>query len=357
MQSPEKHVPGSAHFRVVGDILVHQRQLDCALRPDGSYDFRPQFSQMRELLKGADYTIANLETTIGMVGGLPYSGYPRFNTPEALLDALRDAGVDFLSLANNHILDRGSEGMRKTADRVKAWGFDFDGVSLAPEERPVIVELGGIRVGLLSYTEIINIENSSETWPQAVERGAALGVKTLQHANFSADVRRLRNAGAELVFALPHWGMEYQRTPEEETVALAKKMIAAGIDVILGSHPHVVRPVEYLEAETDRGETRTGLVAYSLGNFISSQSRRYTDAGIILDFTVCRLADGSYSVKDVHIIPTYCWRSDNMIQPLCSKRYLKEAPEGMDGAAWQSLKESYEELRELLGDTFPLTAC
>ena len=171
IQSPEKHVPGSAHFRVVGDILVHQRQLDCALRPDGSYDFRPQFSQVRELLKGADYTIANLETTIGMVGGLPYSGYPRFNTPEALPDALRDVGVDFLSLANNHILDRGSEGMRKTADRVKAWGFDFDGVSLAPEERPVIVELGGIRVGLLSYTEIINIENSSETWPQAVKRG------------------------------------------------------------------------------------------------------------------------------------------------------------------------------------------
>ena len=149
--------------------------------------------------------------------------------------------------------------------------------------------------------------------------------------------------------------MEYQYVPEEDIVAAAKKMIAAGVNVILGSHPHVVRAVEFLEAETEEGETKTGLVAYSLGNFISSQMRPYTDAGIILDFTACRLEDGSFSIENVHIIPTYCWRRGDMVQTLCSKEYLSKAPEGMDSATWQCLKESYERLRALLGDAFPMT--
>ena len=350
--------PCRIRFRAVGDVMVHQRQLDCALRPDGGYDFHPQFQQVKERLRNADYSIANLETTIGTGGDVPYSGYPRFHTPDALLDALRDAGVDFLTLANNHILDRGIEGLRLTADSVEARGFDFGGAVRTPQEKETlpVVELGGIRVGFLCYTDTMNIMSEHETEAEALARAEASGVITLQKADISADVRRARDAGAEFIIALPHWGLEYRREPEAETVVLAKKMIASGVDVILGNHPHMVQPVEHLTVETETGERRTGLVAYSLGNFISNQPYRYTDSGIILDFTVSRLWEGSLAVENVRVIPTYCWRRDGMIQTLCSKQYLDEAPEGMDGDTFLRLKESYEELRELIDESIPMTA-
>lgn len=355
-KNTENSLPCSARFRVAGDMLIHGKLLNSALCPDGSHDFHLHFAQIKNILKNADYTITNLETTVGKVGDLPYSGYPRFNTPEALLDTLRDAGVKFLTLANNHILDRGIEGLRTTTDKVRAWGFDFGGVNCSPEkkEKPMVVDICGMRVGFLCYTGVMNIVNSMESETEAVERAEALGVKTLQHADFAADVRSAREAGAELVFALPHWGKEYRRKPEDETVALAKQMIAAGVDVILGCHSHMVQPVEYLKAETEDGRTRTGLVAYSLGNLISNQSDRYTDSGIVLDFTVRRLEGGGFLTENVRILPTYCWRQENRVQTLCSKKYLNVAPEGMDTSTWLRLKESYEELRELIDESFPM---
>ena len=358
MQSQEKRVLRSARFRAAGDIIIHQRQLDIALRQNGRYDFRPQFSMVSGLLGNADYTIANLETTIGRISDLPYSGYPRFNTPEALLDALHDAGIDFLTLANNHILDRGPEGLRTTADRVEERGFSFGGVSRSPKERerPVIVEVNGIRIGFLCCTGVMNRDSGRETEAEAMARAEACGVKTLRSADFAADVKRARDAGAQAVIALPHWGEEYRRSPEDETIICAKKMIAAGVDVVLGSHPHMVQPVEYLEAVTEEGEKRTGLVAYSLGNFISNQSDRYTDAGIVLDFTICLHRGGGVSVENVRVLPTFCWRRDDMLQPLCSKKYLSEAPEGMDRRARLRMKESCEELRELIDEELPMIA-
>ena len=401
-QSDDTRIPCSARFRAVGDLMVHQKQLDVAKQPDGSYHFYPQFAGVRDLLKNADYTIANLETTIGMVGGLPYSGYPRFNTPASFLDAVRDAGVDFLTLANNHIMDRDYEGIQTTANNVAARGFDFGGVAhdpsemmkfdfggvapdpsemmkfafggvapdpsemmkfafggVAPDpsemmkEKPVVIKAGGIRVGFLCYTATMNKDSSCASEAQALKKAKRYGVYTLQDADYAADVRSVREAGAEVVFALVHWGLEYRRKPEDDTVLYARKLIAAGVDVILGSHPHMVQPVEFLDVKTEDGSTRRGLVAYSLGNFISNQADRYTDSGIILDFTVCRLYKNDIIIKNVGIIPTYCWRREDVIMPLCSQMYLHEPPEGMDDETWFRLKESYEEMKDLFSDTFP----
>ena len=201
------------------------KQLEIARQPDGTYDFHPQFAMIAEALKDADYTIANLETTIGQFRDVPCSGFPRFNTPEALLDALRDAGVDFLSLANNHILDRFFEGLVKTVDRVEAWGFDYGGANRTPEEkdRPVVVTVNDIRVGMLCYTELTNAMDDYFS-PEA----EAYGVNYMCRADYAADVQRLRDAGAEVVLAMPHWGEEYWRRPEPNTVEQAKRLVAAG---------------------------------------------------------------------------------------------------------------------------------
>lgn len=171
----------------------------------------------------------------------------------------------------------------------------------------------------------------------------------------AADVQRLKDAGAEVVFALPHWGEEYWRRPEENTVLQAKKLVAAGVDVILGGHPHMVQPVEFVEAHTADGVIRTGLVAYSLGNFISNMCLQYTDSGIMLDFTLQERPEGGFAVENVAAVPVYCWRREDMIQALCSMRYLNAPPEGMSAFEWARLKESYTELRELIDENIPMT--
>lgn len=335
----------SVRIRAAGDLMAHQRQLKFALQADGSYDFHPQYALVADALANADYTIANLETTIGKYRDMAYSGFPLFNTPEALLEAVRDAGVDFLTLANNHILDRYFEGMLATVDNVERYGFDFGGANRSPEERdaPIVVDVNGVRIGMLCYTQMTN---GMEAYSSADVK--TYGVNYLRDADFGADVQKLRDAGAEVVIAMPHWGEEYKRKPEANTVTLAKRMIAAGVDVILGSHPHMVQPVQYVEAEAPDGSTRRGLVAWSLGNFISNMSVRYTDSGILLDFTLREQQDGSFVAEDVRCVPIYCWRSDDMIRALPSAAYLDAAPEGMGSAAWSRLKETYRELRDLI---------
>ena len=349
--SPEKRSLRSARFRAVGDLMVHRKQLEIARQPDGTYDFHPQFALIAEALGSADYTIANLETTIGRFRDIPFSGFPRFNTPEAFLDALRDAGVHFLSLANNHILDRFFEGLVMTVDRVEAWGFDYGGANRTPEEkaRPVVVTVNDIRVGMLCYTELTN-EMDDYFSPEA----EAYGVNYMRKADYTADVQRLKDAGAEVVFAIPHWGEEYWRRPEVSTVVQAKKLIAAGVDVILGSHPHMVQPVEFVEARSGNGGLRRGLVAYSLGNFISNMCLQYTDSGIALDFTLRERPEGGFAVETVNAVPVYCWRREDMIQALPSMRYLDAPPEGMSAFEWARLKESCGELRELIDEWIPM---
>ena len=341
----------SVRIRAVGDLITHQVQLDSAKQADGSYDFHPQYARIADVLADADYTIANLETTIGRKDNRAYSGFPNFNTPESLLDTLKDAGIDFLTLANNHILDRGFEGLQLTVDNVSRWGFDYAGANRTPEEkaRAVVVDAGGVRLGMLCYTEMTN------GMPKKKDKSPArqYGVNYMGDADFAEDVLRLREAGAEVVIALPHWGVEYKREPTERMQNNAQKLIAAGVDVVLGSHPHMVQPVTTPTVVTESGEVRRGLVAYSLGNFISNQGKRYTDSGILLDFTLQEREAGGFDVTDVKVMPTYCWRQSDVIQTLPALDFYDAPPAGMTDDLWQRLRESVDDLRELIGD-FPM---
>ncbi len=338
----------SVRIRAVGDLITHQVQLDSARQADGSYDFHPQYARIAGVLADADYTIANLETTIGRKDNRAYSGFPNFNTPESLLDTLKDAGIDFLTLANNHILDRGFEGLQLTVDNVARRGFDYAGANRTPEEkaRTVVVDAGGVRLGMLCYTEMTN------GMPKKKDKSPArqYGVNYMGDADFSEDVRRLREAGAEVVIALPHWGVEYRREPTERMQSDARRLVAAGVDVVLGSHPHMVQPVTTLTVATESGEVRRGLVAYSLGNFISNQGKRYTDSGILLDFTLQEREAGGFDVTDVKVMPTFCWRQGGVIQTLPALDFYDAPPAGMTDDLWQRLRDSVDDLRELIGD-------
>ena len=343
----------SARIRAAGDLMVHKKQLAIAKQADGSYDFHPQYALIADALGNADYTIANLETTIGQYENRPYSGFPMFNTPESLLDAVKDAGVDFLTLANNHMLDRYFEGMVKTVDNVEAWGFDFGGANRTPEEKEKlnIVQVNGIRLGFLCYTEMTN---GMEDWCNSAVK--EYGVNYLRKADIPAEVAALREAGADVVIAIPHWGVEYERRPQSYIVNKGRKMIAAGVDVVLGSHPHMVQPVEFVEVQTESGGTRRGLVAWSLGNFIDNMTKRYTDSGILLEFTVQERQDGSFGIENVGVVPIYCWKQDSNIQAISSLKYLDEPPEGMSSGTYQRMQDSYRELEKLLGEDVKMLA-
>ena len=352
MEAPEDVVMlRSARIRAVGDLMVHAKQLRVARQRDGSYDFYPQYELIRDSLSDADYTIANMETTIGKYKNRDYSGYPMFNSPESLLDAVKDAGVDFLTLANNHMLDRYFEGLISTIDAVEARGFAHGGSNRTPEEKesPVIVEVNGIKIGMLCYTQMTN--GVERYCPSAVRE---YGVNYLKNANFEREVRALREAGADLVFAMPHWDAEYNLKPAASTVALARKMIAAGVDVILGSHSHVVQPVEFVSVELPDGGTRTGLVAYSLGNFISNMVHSRTDYGIILEFTVREKPEGGFEIADVGAVPVFCWRRDNMIQAVPALKCIDERPQGMNSTRYSQMKASVKALKQVLGEGIPL---
>ena len=337
--------PRTITIRAVGDVMMHEEQLRAAARPGEGYDFSPQYELIADSLSAADYTIANLETTVGLYSDNPYSGYPMFNAPPELLAALREAGVDFVSMANNHILDRYFDGMLYTINNVEAAGLAYGGVNRSKEQKetPNIVEVGGVRLGMLCYAEHTN-EMDVYSDPRARE----YGVNYIEGTDFAAEVRKLREAGADVVIAMMHWGEEYRRSANNAQRTLADTLAAAGVDVILGGHPHVVEPAGMRQIALADGTQHEAFVAFSLGNFNSGMVDEYANAGVIIEFTLVEQEDGGFEIEDVGFVPTYCWPKDGVFTTVPALVYYDEAPEGMSPEEHQRLRKSVDDVEELM---------
>ena len=345
----------SVHFRVTGDIMVTDDQLSFAKTVSNAYGdgkgytFTPQLAPVMESLQAADYTMGNLETSIGKYKTRDYSGYPMFNAPETLLDTLKECGYDFFTLANNHMLDRWFDGMKNTVNWVEQYGFAHVGAYRTQEERntPVVIDIGGIKFGFVAYTHSTNtVENSCD---KAVFE---YGVPYLYKADIEGDIQRLRNAGAEVVIAFPHWGDEYIRQPDNNQISYARRLAEAGADIILGSHSHMVQPMKVVNVTRNDGTNRNVFIIYSLGNFLTSHDMEYTDAGIILDFTVQEQPNGTFEVVDIGYVPTYCWTHDGGVEVVPAKVYLENRPSNMSDASYERMKSTYYGNVELLGSEF-----
>lgn len=337
----------SARIRMIGDIMVSTAQLEAAKQFDGSYDFLPEIAYVADSLRDSDLTIGNLETTIGKYKDMKYSGYPMFNTPESLLDALKECGVDFLTLANNHMLDRYFDGMKNTVNVVESYGFGFVGAYRTRQERETgacIQEVNGIKLGFVAYTHSTNTMETACS-PDVKE----YGVPYIQKADFKGDIQRLKDAGADVIIALPHWGDEYIQQPDGNQIYYAGKLASAGADIILGSHSHMVQPMEYKVFTDANGVGREVFAIFSMGNFISDMTKKYTDSGIILDFTIQEQADGTFRVENVGYVPLYMWKQDGQYSVVSSAQYLNSRPTGMDDANYNRMVETYSELQQVLG--------
>lgn len=291
-----------------GDVLTHGAVLEQARaygrRVGQSYDFRPMFADIRPLVAGADLALCHLEVPLSR-NGRGISSWPAFNAPPQLAAALRWAGYDACSAASNHSMDQGPRGVAATLDVMDAAGLRHAGMARNANEahRSVILDVRGLRVGLLSYTYGLNRGRlpANRSWL----------VKTIDPRRIVNDARAARHAGAQFVVVLLHWGQEYQATPTPLQRDLARRLLAAPeVDLILGHHVHVVQPIERVAGKW---------VAYGMGNSLSNQTPSCCAAGsqdgVLVKATVGEHA-GRLRVREVRYVPTWVEHPGFRIRPV-----------------------------------------
>jgi poly-gamma-glutamate capsule biosynthesis protein CapA/YwtB (metallophosphatase superfamily) len=261
----------------VGDIMCHVGQLKAAKR-GGVYSFTESFAPVIPAIEAADLAVGNLETTLS---NRRYTGYPAFKSPAAFADAIKAAGFDALSTANNHSLDGGARGVAYTTSYLDSLGIAHFGTD---NPAPVVVEHDGIRIAFASYTYSTN----------GVKSPFATAVNRINLARMQADIQAVRPT-VDLVIVFMHWGREYSTSPETSTRNQARFLIDSGADMVLGSHPHVVRPIETYDGH---------YIVYSMGNFLSGQTRRLTDLGAMVTVKASKNASGTV-ISDLRVRPTY----------------------------------------------------
>jgi len=310
---------GRATILVAGDIMPHLPVVRSGKTNDG-YSFTYIFDHVEADISGADYAVANLETTLsGTAGGREYKGYPDFNTPDAMATSTYAAGFDMLLTGNNRCYDYGTSGMLRTLETIRAAGLDSLGTKLAVEEAGYVVkDLNGVKVGMINYT-FADIEADRNTpiidEVQTDSKAAGLinvfdyGNLDMFYAEMENNISTMKAAGAESIVLYIHWGDEFNTAPNNSQKAMAQRLCDLGVDVIVGSHPHVVQPIELL---TSSDGSRQTLCAYSLGNFLSNQrsdniglTTGHSEDGLMLRFTLVEYSDGHIYIENVELIPTW----------------------------------------------------
>jgi len=249
------------------------------------YDYVPLMAAARPYIEGADFAVANLETTLAEKN---YSGYPNFRSPDALAYGLKEVGFDLLLTANNHCMDARFSGLSRTLDVLDQVGLPHVGTSRTQAEADsdvYLADVGGISVAFLGYTYGTNGIPLSEDAPWSVNLFNTDYMTTLSTPDTDrllAGLERAKALEPDLIAVMMHWGVEYQTRPNSYQEKLADLLIANGADLVLGGHPHVLQPMELRTVDSGDGTERTGFVCYSLGNFISSQVYDLTDTTAVL---------------------------------------------------------------------------
>ena len=300
----EKLPPRSFTLTGLGDAMCHNTQYKDAFA-NGTYDFNYVFENVKDVMSKDDLTIGNLETTFAgpEVG---YSGYPTFNTPDAMGEALKNAGVDVLSTANNHCLDKGYKGLSRTLDVLDQLGIDHAGTSRTAEEQAkvLIKDVNGIKVAILSFTYGTNGINPPS------DKGYC--VNYIDKNFIKGRIDAAKAEGAEVVIACMHWGIEYQTKPNAEQIDMADFLFKSGADIILGNHAHVIEPFEKREIQLEDGSVKDGFVVYAMGNLVANQNQVNTKNNIMLHMKVTLDSDNKLIIDDISYTPVYIYKNDNV---------------------------------------------
>jgi len=350
----------SARIMAHGDLLYHDIIYMSAKKEDGSYDFHENFEYVTPWLKQADLAIGDFEGTINKDHYL--AGYPLFNAPGQVMDAIKDAGYHVLDLAHNHVLDSQIEGVISTADAIEKAGMTPIGVYTheSRDQAPLVIkEVNGIKVALLAYSYGFNgIEQSIS------QEDYNRYLSDLNEDKMKAEIERAEKE-ADITVIMPQMGVEYRIEPTEEQKVLYHKMIEWGADIIFGGHPHVVEPSEIVEKDGDRK-----LIIYSMGNFISNQrietmqgvdNAKWTERGVLMDVTV-KKKGGKTTIETAKAHPTWVNRTPKgTYSPegyplfLYQTYILEDFIEGgshrdkLDEATKERIDTAYKEMNEHVG--------
>ena len=287
------------NMAVIGDIMCHgPNYQDAYDSSSGSYDFTHFFTQIKSYISDADIAIGNLETTFAG-GNKAYSGYPTFNSPPELAEAVKDMGVDVLTTSNNHSMDTGYNGLINTIEKLDELGFAHTGTFKSQEDKDSILikDVNGIKIAFLSYTYGTN--------GIPVPKGKEYCINLIDKELMKEQLQRAKDLNPDLICVSMHWGIEYRTKPNTEQEGLADFLFENGADIILGSHPHVLEPMEKRTITLEDGTTKDGFLIYSLGNFCSAQKDKYTKDSIILNLQITKHADGKVTLDSYDYTPIY----------------------------------------------------
>lgn len=285
---------------MVGDILFHTPVAESGVQKDGSYNYDALFMNVKDEIEAADIALVNQEVIIGGEE-LGISGYPSFNAPYELGDALKEAGFDVVLHATNHALDQGKKGVKNC---LSYWERKYPEVAVlgihqsqAAQDEIYVYEQDGIRIAILNYTYGTNGINMPSDMPYAVD--------LLEEEKVVADIKAAEEM-ADFTIVCPHWGTEYQLKTSLEQERWTQIFLEHGVDLVIGTHPHVIEPIEWMEREDDGM-----LVYYSLGNFVnwtssSGEGIANRMVGGMACVTIGKDTDGDVFITEYGVKPLVC---------------------------------------------------
>lgn len=336
-----------------GDIMCHTTNFNDAYNDETKeYDFSPVFANVKKYIEKADIAIGNLETTFaGKDRG--YTGYPTFNSPSALGVALKDIGIDILSTANNHSLDKGYTGIVSTLDKLDEIGIEHMGTARSEEEQNTILikNVKGIKIAFLSFTYGTN--------GIPVPAGKEYSVNLIDKSLILKQINLAKQENVDIICTSMHWGDEYKQKQNKTQEELADYLFKNGVDIIIGNHAHVVEPMEKREITLEDGTQKEVFVVYALGNFVSGQTIEHTKSTAILDMNIRKNSEnGKISIDSVDYVPIYCYDKNNRNYKLIDIReaiaeYENNSEEKIEESLYKILKSELSNIEKVIGN--PIT--
>lgn len=290
----------------LGDIMCHNTQyLDAYNSSTDSYNFSYVFNDISYYIQNSNISIANLETSFaGEDKG--YSNYPRFNTPDNLAYNLKKLGLDVIATANSHSLDYGFEGLSRTLDVLDSADISHVGTNKTQEAQDniLIKYVKGIKLAFVNYT--------CNTTNLAIPSDKEFCINTSNKDLIKKQLDKAKSQNADIIIAYMNWGNEYTTSINSIQTELSDFLFKNGVDIILGSHPHVLQKMEKKTVTLENGSSKDGFIIYSLGNFISDQNLKDTRTSIILTLTITKHTAGNISIDKIDYVPIYMYENNTL---------------------------------------------
>ena len=338
---------------VTGDIMCHNTMYKDAFDSStNTYDFSYMFDDIKYYIQTADIAVGNLETTFAgsKVG---YSNYPTFNTPEQLATALKKAGFDVVSTANNHCMDKGYSGLVSTIEYLDKSDIAHTGTFASEEDskKVLIQDVKGVKVAFLSYTYGTN--------GIPVPQSKSYAVNLIDENLMLEQIELAKKENPDMICACMHWGVEYQTKQNSTQEKLADFLFNNGVDVIIGNHPHVPQPMEKRTISLDDGSTKDVFVIYSLGNFMADQNAKYTRDSALLNLNITKNSNKKgVTINSATYTPIYYYKNTAVSKKRFKHLDIEKTIEAYDAGAdtsigktmYNTLVTELKNIKSIIGD-------